>query len=104
MLTGKQRSYLRKLAHGIRPVIQVGKEGVSDNFIAQLERTIEDRELIKISVLENSGLETKETANEIIKKTNAEFVQAIGRKIVIYRESRENPEIKIPKVKTKSNM
>lgn len=97
MLTGKQRSYLRKLSHGIRPVLQIGKEGVSEKFINQFEETIELNELIKISVLENSGLDTKEAANEVIAKTNAEYVQAIGRKIVLYKESKENPEIKIPK-------
>lgn len=97
MLTGKQRSYLRKLSHGIRPVLQIGKEGITESFLNQFDETIEINELIKVSVLENSGLDAKEAANYIVEKRNVEFVQAIGKKFVLYKESEENPEIKFPR-------
>ncbi|ABR48465.1 protein of unknown function UPF0044 [Alkaliphilus metalliredigens QYMF] len=97
MLTGKQRSYLRKLANGIRPVTQIGKAGITDSLLEQLELTLASRELIKVSILETSLLDTKETANEVSTKLRAEFVQAIGNKFVIYRKAYENPQIELPK-------
>lgn len=97
MLTGKQRSYLKKLAHNIRPIVQLGKEGLSENFIQQFDQTIESKELVKVNVLDSSYLDAKEAANELAERTNSEFVQAIGRKFVLYREAKEDPEIKLPR-------
>ncbi|TCO79022.1 ribosome assembly RNA-binding protein YhbY [Marinisporobacter balticus] len=97
LLTGKQRSYLRGLANNIKPITQIGKSGITESFIKQLDDALEARELIKIHVLENSLLDTKKTANEVAKKTRAEFIQAIGNKFVIYRKSKENPKIEIPR-------
>ncbi len=97
MLTGKQRSYLKSIANGIKPITQIGKNGITDSFISQLNDALEARELVKINILENNSLDTKETANEIVAITHSEFVQAIGNKIVLYRKSRENPQIELPK-------
>ena len=60
MLTGKQRAYLRSLAHDIDPIFQIGKYGIEENFLIQVSQALEARELIKIKVLENSGLGTRE--------------------------------------------
>jgi len=97
LLTGKQRSYLKGLANNIEPIFQIGKNGITENFVKQVDEALEARELIKINVLNNSLLDTKETANELAKKTNAEFVQSIGHKFVLYRESIENRKIQLPK-------
>ncbi|QEK12039.1 ribosome assembly RNA-binding protein YhbY [Crassaminicella thermophila] len=97
LLTGKQRSYLKGLANGIKPIAQIGKSGITENFIKQMNDALEARELVKVHVLENSLLDTKETANEVAKLTRAEFIQAIGNKFVIYRPSKKNPKIQIPK-------
>lgn len=97
MLTGKQRSYLKGLANTITPITQIGKSGITESFIAQLDSALEARELVKVHVLENSMLDSKEAANEAAQLTNAEFVQAIGSKFVLYRRSKENPKIEIPK-------
>jgi len=97
MLKGKQRSYLKKLAHDTDPIFQIGKAGVNDNFIEQLKDALEARELVKITVLDNSDLDTKEAASIVAEKSGAEFVQAIGKKFVIYKESEENKKIKLPK-------
>lgn len=97
MLSGKQRSYLKKLAHNLEPVIQIGKNGITDNFISQVNDILEAREIIKIKILSNSFLEAKETGNEVAKLTRSEFIQSIGNKFVIYRESKENKKIEIPK-------
>jgi len=97
MITGKQRSYLRSMANGIKPITQIGKAGLSDSFLEQLDLALDSRELVKITILETSLLDTKETANEVAEKVRAEFVQAIGNKFVIYRKNHENPKIELPK-------
>ncbi|NLX61570.1 MAG: ribosome assembly RNA-binding protein YhbY [Tissierellia bacterium] len=96
MLTGKQRSYLKGLANKLDPIFQIGKNGITENFIKQVDDALEKREIIKIKVLNNSLLDAKEVANEIAKKTNAEFVQSIGNKFVLYRESKKNKKIILP--------
>ncbi len=90
MLTSKQRSKLRSIASGLEPITQVGKLGVNESFIEGLEKAIEKRELVKVTVLENSGLDAKEVGFEIAEKLNAEFVCATGRKLVFYRRSKND--------------
>lgn len=97
MLTGKQRSYLKGIAHNLDPIFQLGKSGVTENFIKQVEEALEARELIKIKILQNCDLDPTETANEIVGKLDAEFVQSIGSKFVIYKESKKNKKIELPK-------
>jgi len=97
VLNGKQRAYLRSIANGIKPITQIGKEGVSDAFLKQLSEALEAREIVKVTVLENSGLDVKECANEVAQSLRAEFVQAIGSKFTIYRKSKDKPVINIPK-------
>ena len=88
MLTGKQRAYLRSLANTIPAKYQVGKAGFEDDaFLTQLREGLEKNELIKVTVLENSGLEPKEAGFEIAEQLGAEFVCATGRKLVFYRRS-----------------
>lgn len=97
MLTSKQRSHLKGLANTIDPIFQLGKGGISENFIKQIDDALETREIIKVNVLKNCMLDPTEVANEIAEKLNAEYVQSMGRKFVIYRESRENKKIELPK-------
>ncbi len=96
MLTGKQRAYLKSMANTIEPLFQVGKNGLSDNFIIQVKEALEARELIKIKVLNNSLLDSTEVARDLSEKTDSEFVQSIGNKFVIYKESQENKNIELP--------
>ena len=92
MLNSKQRANLRAIAQTAEPVTQLGKGGVNDAFIDGLNKAIEKRELIKVTVLENSGLNPQEAGFEIAEKLGAEFVCATGRKLVFYRRS-ENEKI-----------
>ncbi len=101
MLTGKQRSYLKALANPLKPVIQLGKEGITDAFINQVNETIEKRELVKVHVLESCALPIDEVADIVAMRTRSEFVQSIGRKFVIYRKHKEKPVIELPKAKRK---
>lgn len=84
------------MAHTMDPLFQVGKNGITDNFVVQVEEALEARELIKINVLNNSLLDPTEVAREVAEKTNAEFVQSIGNKFVLYKESEENKNIELP--------
>lgn len=99
MITGKQRAYLRSLAQKITPIFQIGKNGIEEAFLVQIEQALEKRELIKIKVLENSGMETREASDIICSKIGCEGIQAIGNKIVLYKESKNNPKIELPKGK-----
>lgn len=96
MLTGNQRSYLKGIANGIDPILQIGKKGITENFVTQVDEALEAREIVKINVLDNSFLEPKKVANELCTLTDAEFVQSIGSKITLYRESKENKKIELP--------
>ncbi|WP_300260464.1 ribosome assembly RNA-binding protein YhbY [Clostridium sp.] len=97
MITTKQRAYLRGLGAKLTPIFQIGKNGIEDNFLKQVDDALEAREILKINVLENSGLETREASNFICERLGCEGVQSIGNKIVLYRESKNNPKIELPK-------
>ena len=92
-MNSKERSNLRGIASTIEPITQIGKQGVNDALLESLDKAIEKREIIKVTVLENSGLNSKEIGFEIAEKLGAEFVCAIGRKMVFYRRSK-NPNVK----------
>lgn len=96
MLTGKQRSYLKRLANPLKPMTQVGKEGVSQAFLEQMDQLLNAHELIKVSVLENSPVDSKEAIVQVVEALNAEYVQAIGNRFTVYRESRTAPTLEIP--------
>jgi RNA-binding protein len=97
LLTGKQRSYLRGLANNIEPIFQLGKNGLTENFVRQVDEVFEARELVKINVLKNCNLDIMEVVNKLTDELNAEFVQSIGRKFTLYRESIENKKIELPR-------
>ena len=81
----------------MKSITQLGKGGITDNFVAQLNDALEARELVKVNILENNPLDAKTAANELAQMTNSEFVQAIGNKFVLYRKAKENPKIQLPK-------
>ena len=97
MITSKQRSYLRSLAHNIDPTVYIGKAGMTDNVIKEIDQCLEARELVKIKLQEGAELDAKTVANELAPGLRAEFVQAIGRKFTLYRESKENKQIELPR-------
>ena len=86
-LTSKQRAQLRGLANSIDTIVQVGKDGIGENLLKQVNDALEARELIKGRVLENSMLSPREAAEELAVKARAEVVQVIGTKFVLYRKS-----------------
>ncbi len=96
MITSKQRSYLKTLSHHEQPLLQIGKNGLNESLFEQLDKLLEDHELVKINVLKNSPYEMEDLIDEILDETNSEFVQAIGRKLTIYREAEEDAKIELP--------
>ena len=96
MLKGKQRAYLRSIANTLKPSTQIGKDGVTESFLDQLDDMLRKREIVKVTILDTAGLETKETANAVCEALRAEFVQAIGSKFTVYKRNMENPKILFP--------
>lgn len=89
-MTSKERAFWRAKANGLEPIIQIGKEGISDNLIAQIDDTLDTRELIKIRVhLETAPEAPKEFAQKIAEALGADVIQVIGGVIVLYREADE---------------
>ncbi|GGA32678.1 ribosome assembly RNA-binding protein YhbY [Psychrobacillus lasiicapitis] len=97
MLTGKQKRFLRSQAHHLSPIFQVGKGGVNDAMIKQIGEALEVRELIKISILQNCEDEKQEVAEALAKGAGAELVQLIGLTVVLYKTSKNNKRIELPK-------
>lgn len=96
-MTGKQRAYLRALANTIDAKYQIGKSGIEDNLIKTLSDALEANEIIKVHVLESAMLDTREACSIICEEINAEPVQCIGSKFVIYKESKNKKKIELPK-------
>ena len=94
-MTSKDRAQLRSLANTIEPIFQIGKSGISDNLIKQVDDALESRELIKITVLETSPNDALELGNELANKTNSILVQVIGKKITLYRRKKKDSKIGI---------
>ncbi len=98
-MTSKQRAYLKGLAMTIDPIFQVGKASITPEFTTGISEALEARELIKISVLKNCMDDPKEIAQILSERTKSDVVQVIGKKIVLYRESKEKKKIELPKIK-----
>ena len=96
-MTSKQRAYLRSLANTIKPVYQIGKNGLNENQIEAIDNTLEVRELIKVNTLVTTPEDITDIANEIATKTNCDIVQIMGNKITLYRKAKKNSKIELPK-------
>jgi RNA-binding protein len=95
MITGKQRSELKRLAQEIKPTVMIGKEDITPSVIAAIDDYLSAHELVKVQIQEGSLMEPKEAANEIAQELGAEFVQAIGRRFVLYRRAADPDKRKI---------
>ncbi|WP_373216921.1 ribosome assembly RNA-binding protein YhbY [Ruminococcus sp. 5_1_39BFAA] len=97
-MTSKQRAYLKGLAMQMDPILQLGKNGLTPENTASVEEALAARELIKISVLQNCLEDPKEMAQVLAERTRSQVVQVIGKKIVLYREGKnEKKKIVLPK-------
>ncbi|HAL19813.1 MAG TPA: ribosome assembly RNA-binding protein YhbY [Ruminococcaceae bacterium] len=97
MLNSRQRAQLRGLANSLDTIFQIGKGGVTENTVKQVNDALEAREIIKLRTLETSPVSSREAAEQIAEKTHSDVVQVIGSRFVLYRESRDNKQIKLVK-------
>ena len=97
-MTSKQRAYLKSLAMTMDPIFQIGKSSLTPENTKAIADALEARELIKISVLQNCMDDPKELAQTVAERTKSQVVQVIGKKIVLYKEGKENKKkIMLPK-------
>ena len=95
-MTSKQRAYLKGLAMTMDPIFQSGKNSLTPENTAAIAEALEARELIKISVLNNCADAPREIAQMVAERTRSQVVQVIGKKIVLYKESKDNKKIILP--------
>ena len=96
-ITPRQRAHLKSLAHHLKPVLFVGKEGITDQTVRSLEEALNTRELLKVRILEAAPMSTREGAEALAARVEgAVAVQSIGRVGVLYRPHPEKPEIELP--------
>lgn len=101
-MTTKQRAYLKSLAMTMDPIFQIGKASMTPAFIQAIDEALTARELIKISVLQNCGDDPQELAQIVSERTRSQVVQVIGKKIVLYKEGKDDKKkIELPKVRKK---
>ena len=89
-MTSKQRAVLKGIAASYDPVVYVGKEGISDTIVQEADKVLEKRELIKVQVQSGCDLTPREASDVFCGRLNAEPVQVIGKKFVIYRKAKED--------------
>ena len=97
MLTSKQRAYLRGLGQSCPAIMQVGKGGITENLVKTVSDALEARELVKLSVLDNCGEEPRMILDALCEALDADGVSCVGKKIVLYRESKEKKTIILPR-------
>ena len=95
MITGKQRRELKRLAQELKPTVMIGKDELTPSVIAAIDDYLAAHELVKVQIQEGAVLDPKETANEVAEELGAEFVQAIGRRFVLYRRAADPEKRKI---------
>ena len=88
-MTGKERAGYRKLANTLDPIFQIGKGDISDAMVDAIDAALEKRELIKLTVLETAGLSARDAAEMLSAALDAEVIQCIGRRFVLYRKKQE---------------
>lgn len=95
-MTSKQRSYLMNLANNVEPIFQIGKSGVTPEICQAVAEALEARELIKISVLKNCFDDPRAIAETLGERTRSQVVRVIGKKIILYKESKTKKKIELP--------
>jgi len=97
MLNSRQRAQLRAMANDMETILQVGKGGINENTVKQVKDALEARELIKLRVLETCPTNSRETADELSRLASCDVVQVIGTRFILYKESKNNKQIKLVK-------
>jgi RNA-binding protein len=96
-LTGKQLRHLRALGHSLDPVVQLGKQGLTDNVVAAVDSALEQHELVKVRVGTECPDERHDVATALAPRTKSETAQVLGRTVLLYRRHPKEPKIQLPK-------
>ena len=97
-MTTKQRAYLKGLAMNLDPIFQIGKNSMTPEVTKAIQEALDARELIKVSVLQNCMDDPREIAETLAERTQSQVVQVIGKKIVLYKEGKDDKKkIQLPK-------
>ncbi len=97
MLKKKQKQYLKGLANPLKPVVIIGKDGLTENIISSIDEYLTSHELLKINILKNCEQEIEEIVLDVLANTNSELISQLGRKMVIYRRNNRQPVIELPR-------
>jgi RNA-binding protein len=95
-LSGKQRRYLRGLAHNQKAIVQVGKDGITDEVTRALDQALFDHELVKVKLGQNALVDRDQAAAELAERSGSEVAQVLGSTVVLYRRHPEDPRIRLP--------
>jgi len=95
-LTGKQARHLRSLGHSLKPILQVGKLGITDGVIEQVRKALDTHELIKVKLIRNTSVDIKDAAELVCSKVPCYLAYKIGKTLMLYRPREENPTIVLP--------
>jgi RNA-binding protein len=96
-LTSRQRALLRSIAQATKPILQIGKDGVTDRVVDSVDAALNNRELLKVRVLDTAPASARELGDELAGRMDGvHLVQVIGRTLVLYRRHPEKPEINLP--------
>lgn len=96
-MTSKQRAYLKSLASNLEPIFQIGKASLTPEVTEAISEAFNKKELIKIAVLKNCFDDPNVIAQTVAERTHSQVVQVIGKKIVLYKENKDNKKIILPK-------
>jgi RNA-binding protein len=97
VLTGKQRRYLRSLGHELRPIVQIGRDGLDEGLVAAVDQALADHELVKIKLGEAADLDRHDAAADLATRTRSEVAQVLGFTVLLYRRHPDEPEIELPR-------
>jgi RNA-binding protein len=95
-LTGKQRQFLKGLAHPLSPIVRLGKGGLTDSVIAETKKSLASHELIKVRIDVDESAERKALAEKLAVAADAHIAGTVGKIAILYRERDEEPEIQLP--------
>ena len=95
-LSGKQRRYLRALAHDLRPVVQIGRSGLHAGLSKEVSTALTSHELVKVKVSRECPEDRNDLMAQVAAATDSHLVQALGRTFLLYRAHPEEPQIQLP--------
>lgn len=97
VLSGRAARYLRSLGHHLEPVVQIGKEGITDGVVAATKAALLAHELVKVRIAQDAPVERKEAGDELAKRAAASLAQVLGRTLLLYKRHPHKPKIELPR-------